>query len=134
MAGQHRPADHSKGDANTIGGYRAVHDRPATFEGSDGMSYSVELMVDPSEDEAYDGYLLFVRWARIGAASPEGHIESPYLVRGASEEEALARLGSLPLSAVHEQLEELIMMGRSPGARGTRRWFDVMKDEKDESE
>ena len=34
MAGQFRPADHSKGDANTIGGYMAVHDRPAAFEGS----------------------------------------------------------------------------------------------------
>jgi hypothetical protein len=32
-----RQPDHSKGDASTIGGYAAVHDRPAAFEGSDGF-------------------------------------------------------------------------------------------------
>ena len=35
--GQFLPADHSRGDANTIGGYIAVHSRPAAFEGSDGV-------------------------------------------------------------------------------------------------
>ena len=41
------PADHSKGDERTIGGYAAVHARPAAFEGRDGLSYSVEIMSDP---------------------------------------------------------------------------------------
>ena len=40
----YRPPDHSKGDESTIGGYMAVHDRPAAFEGSDGFSYSVEII------------------------------------------------------------------------------------------
>ena len=37
---QFRQPDHSKGDANTLGGYIAVHDRPAAFEGADGFSYT----------------------------------------------------------------------------------------------
>jgi hypothetical protein len=49
---RYRPPDHSKGDESTIGGYMAVHDRPAAFEGSDGFSYSVEIMVDPPETDA----------------------------------------------------------------------------------
>ena len=42
----------SKGDESTIGGYAAVHDRPAAFEGSDGFSYSVELMTEETGDRA----------------------------------------------------------------------------------
>ena len=38
MPGKHLPPDHDLGDANTIGGYMAVHARPAAFEGRDGMS------------------------------------------------------------------------------------------------
>ena len=41
---QFLPADHARGDANTIGGYAEVHGRPAAFEGSDGMAYSVCLL------------------------------------------------------------------------------------------
>ena len=43
---QFRQPDFSKGDPNTLGGYTAVHDRPAAFEGSDGFSYSVEVLAD----------------------------------------------------------------------------------------
>jgi hypothetical protein len=32
---QFRQPDFSRGDPNTLGGYMAVHDRPAAFEGSD---------------------------------------------------------------------------------------------------
>ena len=58
--GQFLPADHSKGDANTIGGYMAVHSRPAAFEGSDGASYSVEIVTDTSGEEKrpFAAYLL----------------------------------------------------------------------------
>ena len=49
---QFLPADHSKGDANTVGGYTLVHARPPAFEGKDGTSYSVEVMADTTGDAA----------------------------------------------------------------------------------
>jgi hypothetical protein len=127
MSGQFRPADHSKGDANTIGGYMAVHDRPAAFEGSDGFSYSVEILVqeEPGEARPWGAFFLFVKWARIGAQSPEGHLESDYVARGATEEEARDRAGQLALNEVKVLLDGLIAR-RSD--KPTRRWFDVMRE------
>src|SRR4051794_41651675 len=95
-----QPPDHTKGDANTLGGYMAVHDRPAAFEGSDGFSYSVEILVDRDEAarEPWAAFFLFVKWARIGAQSPEGHLESDYLAHGSSEREARESIGALPLN------------------------------------
>src|SRR5438552_16030025 len=62
--GRFLPPDHSKGDPNTIGGYMAVHDRPAALEGSDGASDSVEIVTDTSGDKerSFAAYLLVVRW------------------------------------------------------------------------
>jgi hypothetical protein len=124
---QFKPADHSKGDANTIGGYRAVHDRPAAFEGADGFSYSVELVAEPGggPDGAWAGWILFVKWARVGAQTPEGHLETDYLVHADSEGEALRALGSLRLSEVKRHLDELIAAGASAP---TRRWWDAMRE------
>src|SRR4029078_12458414 len=106
---RYRPPHHSKDDENTIGGYMAVHDRPAAFEGSDGFSYSVEILaqhdaearpapLDTRRGHAaprpqplapargdWAAFFLFVKWARIGAQSPEGHLESDYVARGATE-------------------------------------------------
>ena len=129
MAGQFRPADHSKGDANTIGGYMAVHDRPAAFEGADGFSYSVEILAqqDPNAHGDWAAFFLFVKWARIGAQSPEGHLESDYVARGATEREALANAGKLALSETKTILDTLIARTSKGGSR--RRWFDVMRDE-----
>src|SRR3954463_5175652 len=134
MAGQFRPADHSKGDANTIGGYMAVHDRPAAFEGSDGFSYSVEILAqhEPGEAAPWAAFFLFVKWARIGAQSPEGHLESDYVARGSTEQDALARAGQCSLSETKSILDALI--ARAAGSRSTRRWFDVMQDASDEAE
>ena len=132
MPGQFRPADHSKGDANTIGGYMAVHDRPAAFEGSDGFSYSVEILAEQTNDdeqEPWDAFFLFVKWARIGAQSPEGHLESDYLESGATEAEARQRAGEMPLNLVKLLLDGLI--ARRDAAQPTRRWFDAMRDESD---
>ena len=42
--GRFLPADHSKGDPNTIGGYMALHDSPAAFEGSHGASYTLDVV------------------------------------------------------------------------------------------
>jgi hypothetical protein len=129
---RYRPPDHAKGDESTIGGYAAVHDRPAAFEGSDGFSYSVELMTEETGDVAapWAGFVFFVRWARLGAQSPEGHLETDYLVHAPTEVEARERLGALPLEEIKTRLDALI--DRAPG--GTeRRWWDAMRDEGDPS-
>ena len=124
-----QPPDHTKGDANTLGGYIAVHDRPAAFEGSDGYSYSAEIIVDRTEGAAnpYAGYVLFVRWARIGAQSPEGHLETDYLANGDTESETKDRVGAMSLSEVRALLEQIIVTKR--GTTRTRRWWDAMRDE-----
>jgi hypothetical protein len=130
---QHRPADHSKGDESTIGGYAAVHDRPAAFEGVDGFSYSVELMTEPTgdEDAAWGGFILFVKWSRQGAQSPEGHVESEYLVQADTEEDARAQLGAFSLASVKTLLDQLI--GERAAAEPSRPWWDAMRDERDAS-
>jgi hypothetical protein len=126
--GQFKQPDFTKGDPNTIGGYAAAHDRPAAFEGSDGFSYSVELMAaeDGGGAEPWGAFVFFVRWARVGASSPEGHLESDVLVRGATQEQALERLGALPLNRIKAVLDELI--ARAPGGAPKRKWWDAMRD------
>jgi hypothetical protein len=129
MPGQHLPADHSRGDANTIGGYAAVHGRPAAFEGSDGLSYSVEIVTAPTGDteRAWGAYLLFVQWSRIGGTSPIGHLESDFLAESDSEADARAMVGALSLSQVRGVLLDLIAARH--GGTPSRRWWDAMRDE-----
>ena len=126
--GQFKQPDFTKGDPNTIGGYAAAHERPAAFEGSDGFSYSVELMAteDAQGREPWGAFVFFVRWARIGASSPEGHLESDVLARGATQEQALERLGALPLNEIKRVLDALI--ARVPGVPPRRKWWDAMRD------
>ena len=121
-----RQPDHTRGDANTLGGYIAVHDRPAAFEGADGFSYSAEIVVDRTNDASapFAAYLLFIRWARIGAQSPEGHLETEYVANARTEEEARAAVGGWTLSRVKAALDGLIA-ARAP----RRRWFDAMRDD-----
>jgi hypothetical protein len=125
----YRPPDHSKGDESTIGGYAAVHDRPAAFEGSDGFSYSVELMTEETGDASspWAGFILFIKWARLGAQTPEGHLESDYLVHASSEADARREIGRMSLEGVKSLLDRLIAerVGSTPG----RRWWDAMRDE-----
>jgi len=104
---RYRPPDHSKGDESTIAGYAAVHDRPAAFEGSDGFSYSVELMVEktPDPETPWSAFILFVKWSRIGAQTPEGHLESDYLAHGLTEADALRALGAMPIGDVKDVLD-----------------------------
>jgi hypothetical protein len=125
---QHRQPDHSKGDESTIGGYAAVHDRPAAFEGSDGYSYSVELMVEETGDSeaVWGGFILFVKWGRMGAQSPEGHVESDYLVHADTEVDARQQLGEISLDAVKTLLDQLIADRAGP----SRPWWDAMRDER----
>jgi hypothetical protein len=122
---RYRPPDHSKGDDTTIGGYAAVHDRPAAFEGSDGFSYSVEIMAERAGDE-WRAFFLFIKWARIGAQTPEGHLESDYVCSGSTEQAAREGLGKTSLDDVKELLDRLIAERRGASAR---RWWDAMRDE-----
>lgn len=124
-----RQPDHSKGDASTIGGYAAVHDRPAAFEGSDGFSYSVEIMTESTGDATapWAAYFLFVKWSRLGAQTPEGHLETDYLLTAASDADARMALGETPLSEVKALLDRLI--AQRYGGAPQRRWWDTMRDE-----
>ena len=125
---RYRPPDHSKGDESTIGGYMAVHDRPAAFEGSDGFSYSVEIMAEETGDAPgeWGAFFLFIRWARIGAQTPEGHLETDYLTRGPTEPAARTKLGNMPLVDVKVLLDRLIASRRGSSER---RWWDAMNDD-----
>jgi hypothetical protein len=132
---QFRQPDFSRGDPNTLGGYMAAHDRPAAFEGLDGFSYSVEILADESggAGEAWGAYLFFVRWARIGASAPEGHLESDILHRGRTETEARDRVGAMRLNEVKRVLDALI--AQSPAGAPRRKWWDAMHaTDEDESQ
>lgn len=132
---QFRQPDFSKGDPNTLAGYAAVHDRPAAFEGSDGFSYSVEILTDHDrrapDDQAWSAYLFFVKWARIGASSPAGHLESDVLVRAATEREVRDQVGAYALNDVKRVLDDLI--ARAPGGAPRRKWWDAMRADDDEA-
>jgi hypothetical protein len=133
--GRFLPPDHSQGDERTIGGYRAVHARPAAFEGADGASYSVELEVDETgeRDTPYGAYFLFVRWGR-GDPTISGHLETDYLARARTPDEALAALGAMSLEDVKRVLDGLIRERTAgPSSGGTSRpWWEVMRDDGDE--
>ena len=126
--------DFAKGDPNTLAGYAAVHARPAAFEGSDGFSYSVEILSDEerggdNDREPWGAYLFFVRWARIGANAPEGHLESDVLMRGETEAQARDRVGAMQLNDVKAVLDGLI--ARSSTGAPKRKWWDAMAAEGD---
>lgn len=124
--GRFLPADHSKGDPNTIGGYMAVHDRPAAFEGSDGASYSVEIVTDVTDDKArpFGAYLLFVRW-REGDPVASGHLETDFLAFADTEDEARRIVGAMLLNEVKETLDQLIKSRRE----ALKPWWDAMREE-----
>jgi hypothetical protein len=111
----------------------AVHDRPAAFEGSDGFSYSVEILADATDDSSDDApapwgaYFLFVKWARIGTQTPEGHLESEFVGVGHTAEEAITAAGGLSLNRVREILEALI--ASRTGTESKRRWWDAIGDD-----
>jgi len=124
--GRFIPPDPSKGDPNTIGGYHAVHDRPAAFEGSDGASYSVEIVTDESGDPKlpFAAYLLFVRWGR-GDPVASGHLETEFLSYAATEDEARRVVGDMKLNDAKAKLDELI---RTKSATSVT-WWDAMRRE-----
>jgi hypothetical protein len=124
--GRFLPPDPSKGDPNTIGGYMAVHDRPAAFEGSDGASYSVEIVTDSSgeKERPFAAYLLFVRWGQ-GDPVASGHLETEFLAFAATEDDARKMVGAMLLSEVKLRLDQLITDNRAK----LLPWWDSMRQE-----
>lgn len=104
----------------------AVHDRPAAFEGSDGASYSVEIVADVSDekDQPFGAYLLFVRW-REGDPVASGHLETEFLAFAATEDEAKKMVGAMLLNDVKVHLDQLIAARRAE----LLPWWDAMRQE-----
>jgi hypothetical protein len=126
--GQHLPPEYDKGDETTVGGYAAVHSRPAALEGRDGMSYSLDILSDGTGDAVrpVGAYLIFVQWSRLGAQKAEGHLESDFLAWGRSSDEAEAVLRAMSLTDAQLQLNALI---QARDGNTTRRWWDVMRED-----
>jgi hypothetical protein len=114
-AGHHQPPDHAAGDERTLGGYMAVHKRPAAFEGVDGFSYSVDILTDTTGEVAapWGAYLFFVRWGH-GEPEVQGHLETDFVVKGASEAVVRHQLGAMPLGNVKATLDGLIRTRKTP--------------------
>jgi hypothetical protein len=125
--GQYIPPEPSKGDESTVGGYAAVHARPAALEGRDGFSYSIEILSDSTGESArpYGAYLMFVQWSRLGAQKVEGHLETEFLTFGPSTGEAEALLGTLKLAEAQRLLDALLRMRDGDS---TRRWISLTED------
>ena len=124
--GRFIPPDPSKGDPNTIGGYMAVHDRPAAFEGSDGASYSVEIVTDTTaeKERPFAAYLLFVRWGH-GDPVASGHLETDFLAFAVTEDEARSKVGAMLLNEVKMTLDTLIKARRAE----LLPWWESMRQE-----
>lgn len=107
--GHHLPPDHGAGDERTLGGYMAVHKRPAAFEGADGASYSADILTDTTGDKnaPWGAYLFFVQWG-VGEPEVRGHLETGFLVTGASEAVVRHQLGAMQLLTVKATLDGLI--------------------------
>ncbi len=88
----------------TLGGYLREHARPPAFEGSDGDSYTVEVMCERGETD-WSAYLFFVRWR---GSEPVGHVESDYLCQAATEEAVRLELQRLTLHEVRRILDGLV--------------------------
>lgn len=103
----------------------AVHARPAAFEGSDGASYSAEIVTDPASAagaDAVSGYILFVRW---GAGDPvaSGHVETDYLATG-NEADVRRRIGALTLQEARSLLDSRLAQMTTG-----RPWWEAMRDD-----
>lgn len=104
----------------------AVHDRPAAFEGSDGASYSVEIVTDTSgeKERPFAAYLLFVRWGH-GDPVASGHLETEFLAFATTEDDARKIVGAMLLNEVKLRLDQLITETRAK----LLPWWDSMRQE-----
>ena len=98
----------------------AVHARPAAFEGVDGASYSADILTDTTDDAnaPWGAYLFFLQWSR-GEPEATGHLESPFLVRGHSEEAVRRAVGEMSLLVVKATLDGLIRAQRDAAVPNT---------------
>jgi len=71
-------------------------------------------------------YLIFLRWSP-GEPRIVGHLESDFLARARTEEEARTAIGALSLTEAKRVLDGLIRASRTDSAE--RAWWDVMRDE-----
>jgi hypothetical protein len=96
-------------DEATLGGYLAKHQRPPAFGGPDGRAYSVGVMLADGPDATgrVGGALLFVRWSPAGDA-PDGHVETDYVVHGATREDARRALHALSLHDLKAHLDRAV--------------------------
>jgi hypothetical protein len=124
---QHLPPEYDKGDERTVGGYAAVHSRPAALEGRDGFSYTLDILTDSTDDAGrpFGAYLLFVQWGQFGAQRVEGHLETDLLTWGLTADDAARLLGEMTLEEAQQQLEALIL---ARDGTASRRRLDVMHD------
>jgi hypothetical protein len=97
----------------TFGGYLEKHDRVPAFEGADGQPYTVDIDVEAADDpeRPFEAFLLFLRWAETGAGIM-GHLESPTLASGRTEEEARQALLDLSLYEIRAELDAAIRRRR----------------------
>lgn len=93
----------------TLGGYLDAHDRPPSFEGSDGHPYTVSIEIEKVGDlrAPFGSYLVFPRWT-INGMGIVGHVQTPLLSKGRSAEEVHRRTASLTLVEVKQLLEDAI--------------------------
>jgi hypothetical protein len=129
MPGRHIPPNRDAGDESTLAGYMAVHARPAAFDGPDGLPYSVDVLTDETGEASrpHGAYLLFLQWRRMGEPGIDTHIESEFLAFGDSPDAARTAIGRLTLHEVKAVLDTLVRA--RDGTAGSRRWYDVMRDE-----
>jgi hypothetical protein len=126
VPGRHLPPDKSAGDESTLGGYMAVHARPAAFNGPDGLPYSVDILTDDtgSDGTRFGAYLIFLKWRRMGEAGIDAHLETDFLAFGGTPEAARAAIGAMALHDVKAKLDALV---RARGGAGERKWWDAMR-------
>lgn len=93
----------------TLGGYQRLHQRPPAFGGSDGRAYSVAVLVAdaPDAEGRYGAGLLFVRWSPSGDA-PDGHVETDWVVYGATPAEAKRAVQALTLQELKDHLDRAV--------------------------
>lgn len=112
MDTEERPSHGTSEEAQdtTLGGYFTVHTRPPAFEGCDGQPYTVSIETERSADlrAPVAGYLVFPRWAQTGLGVI-GHVESPLLWTGPSQQAVEASAGKTPLTEVQQILNEAIV-------------------------
>lgn len=93
-------------DDTTLGSYERVHERSPSFLASDGHPYSVSIETEkvPDLTRPWEGFLVFPKWATNGMGIM-GHLETPTLWTGRSEEEVRQAAGETSLVKVQEHLE-----------------------------